>query len=101
MFPKHIAQLHLVAACFDESDMPIQESYLADFLFDPAELSHLEKQVDKIFLYHSKDDPLVYFSHLQRFKDHLPKASVNVFEDRGHFWQPEFPELLANIKTTQ
>jgi predicted alpha/beta hydrolase family esterase len=97
MFPKHIAQLHLVAACFDETDMPEQESYLADFTFDPVGLPNLEKQVDKIFLYHSKDDPVVYFSHVQKFKDHLPKAKVTVFEDRGHFRQAEFPELLENI----
>lgn len=94
---KKIAQLHLVAAVFDESDRYSQKSYLADFAFDSARLKHLEQQVDKIYLYHSKDDPSVPFSHVEKFKQYLPHAIVNTFEDRGHFFQTEFPELLANI----
>jgi pimeloyl-ACP methyl ester carboxylesterase len=63
-------------------------------------LKNVEKWVDKIFLYHSKDDPVVPFSHLAKFKAHLPKAEVSVFEDRAHFSQSEFPELLANIRAS-
>jgi hypothetical protein len=98
-FPKKIDQLHFVAPVFDESDLPEWENYLADFTFNPAGLKNLEKQVDRIFLYHSHDDPMVPFSHVEKFKTYLPKAKVFVFEDRGHFRQEEFPELLANIRT--
>ncbi|MCX6825513.1 MAG: hypothetical protein NTY80_04830 [candidate division SR1 bacterium] len=91
---KKISQLHLVAACFDEKDM----SYLGDFLFDPTNLKRLEQQVEKIFLYHSKDDPIVPFSHVEKFKKYLPDAVLNVFENRGHFSQAEFSELLESIK---
>lgn len=27
----------------------------------------------------------------------LHKAQFTAFDDRGHFLQPEFPELMANI----
>lgn len=101
VFPKKIAQLHLVAAVLDESDLPEGDDYIADFGFDPVGLEKLTHQVDKIFLYHSKDDPIVPISHMQRFHHYLPQAIINVFEDRGHFWQPEFPELLQNIKAAQ
>lgn len=97
-FPKRISQLHLVAWCFDEQDLPEGEDDLADFVFDPAGLKNLEGQVDHIFLYHSKDDTVVPFSHLGKFQSYLPKAMVSVFEDRGHFTQAEFPELLENIR---
>lgn len=94
---KKISQLHLAAGVFDESDLPAGEDYLRDFTFDPAWLKNLEQQVDKIFLYHSKDDPMVPFAHVEKFKSYLPNAELVVFEDRGHFAQSEFPELLANI----
>lgn len=97
-FPKKIQQLHLIAAIFDGEDLPEDENYLADFTFDPAWLVNLEKQVDKIFLYHSKDDPMVPFVHAEKFQSHLPKAKLMVFADRGHFNLPEFPELLENIR---
>jgi hypothetical protein len=35
-FPKKIDQLHLIAGCFDEQDLPAGEDYLADFTFDPV-----------------------------------------------------------------
>ncbi|HBB04334.1 TPA: hypothetical protein DCZ39_05590 [Patescibacteria group bacterium] len=84
-FPKKISQLHLVAACFDEKDMPPKDSYLGDFLFDPAGLKNLEQQVDKIFMYQSKDDPIVRFSHVERYNAYLRNAILNIFDDRGHF----------------
>lgn len=97
MFPKKIHQLHLVASVFSEQGLPKGEDYLADFVFDPKGLENLELQVDNIFLYHSTDDPIVPFSHTEKYKAYLHKAIINVFDDREHFWWPEFPELLENI----
>lgn len=96
-FPKTITQLHLVAPVFGEFDLPPHDDYLADFVFEPTALKNLIPQVEKIFLYGSKDDPLVPFSHIQKYKEYLPQAQFEVFEDRGHFRQPEFPEVLENI----
>jgi hypothetical protein len=39
----------------------------------------------------------VPFSHTEKYKAYLHKAIINVFDDREHFWWPEFPELLENI----
>lgn len=94
---KKINQLHLIAWVFDRTDLD-EEDYLADFIFDPTQLKHLEQQVDKIFLYHSKDDPSVPFSHVEKFKFYLPNAILTTFDDRWHFFnQSEFPEVLQNI----
>jgi pimeloyl-ACP methyl ester carboxylesterase len=90
-------QLHLVAPVFGEIDLPPHDDYLADFVFDQTTLKNLITQVEKIYVYGSKDDPLVPFSHIQKYKEYLPQAKFHIFEDRGHFFQPEFPELLENI----
>lgn len=96
-FPKKIKQLHLIAGVFDESDMSDEEKYAWDFAYSPEIIPNIEKQVESIFLYHSKDDPSVPYSHAEKIKAYLPKAKFVTFTDRGHFSQAEFPELLENI----
>jgi predicted alpha/beta hydrolase family esterase len=73
-----------VAGCFDEETLPQDHSwdYLADFVLDINSIFHVEEYTNKIFLYHSKDDPIVPFVHLKKFSNYLPNAIVNVFEDR-------------------
>ena len=89
-FPKKIQQLHLVSAPHN------QAADIGDFEL-PNDLSKIEEQAEKIYLYHSKDDEVVPISELDVFKKALPKAEALTFEDRGHFKQPEFPELVALI----
>ena len=89
-FPKEIKAVFLVAAVFDEDS---GRNSLASFTL-PAKL---ELQTDKIFLYHSKDDPIVPFSALGKYQAHFPSAEVRVFEDRGHFNLEDFPEIVADI----
>lgn len=96
-FPKKIKQLHLIWSCIDETDMPEEEKYLWDFLFDVDAIPSIQNKVDKIFIYHSTDDPIVPYSHAERLISYLPTAKRIIFTDRGHFKQPEFPELLENI----
>ena len=97
-FPKRIKQLHLVAALIDDKEMPVEESYLWDFLFDIQKIPEIEKICDKIFLYHSKDDFCVPFSQWERLHEFVPDAKFEVFEDRGHINMEKFPELIQNIK---
>lgn len=92
-FPKKIKAVFLLAACFD--DLP--EEPLLDFSL-PKSLEKIQSQCEKIVLYQSKDDEVVPFSHLAKFQQALPKATVRVFEDRGHFNQEELPELVHDIK---
>jgi len=68
------------------------------FGFDPQNLPHIEEQAEKIIIYHSKDDPVVPFSHGEEYKKALPKAEFVTFTDKGHFLQEEFPEIIESIK---
>ena len=96
-FPKKIKQLHLIAGVFDESDMSEEEKYAWDFAYSPEIIANIENKAENIFIYHSTDDPVVPYSHAQKIKAYLPKAKLITFNDRGHFNQPEFLELLENI----
>jgi len=93
-FPKTITATILISAPFDgEGD----EESLVDFIL-PSSLELFEKQGGKIFLYQSKDDTSVLPIQCEKYKKALPNAQAMIFEDRGHFTQEEFPELVENIK---
>lgn len=89
--PKKITSLHLVAAAHNNT------ADIGDFTI-PKDLSGISKQVETIYLYHSKDDPIVPFSELAVYEKALPTAKAIVFENLGHFFQPEFPELIEKIR---
>jgi hypothetical protein len=95
-FPKTIRATFLVAPPYDY-EAEAKENYLADFAL-PKDLSKLTEQGGKIFIYQSKDDPLVPFVDSEKYKRALPTAETMIFEDKGHFRQTEFPELISNIK---
>jgi uncharacterized protein len=92
-FPKKILATYLLAAPYDNNDSNYS---LADFIL-PKSLSLFEKQGGKIFLYHSKDDPVVPFNTVEKYAEALPKAEKVIFENKGHFIQEEFPELIKSI----
>lgn len=94
-FPKKIKAVFLVAACFGDK-LP---DYKALDFHALEDMSKLSSQAGKIFLYHSKDDPVVLFTNLAKFQEKLPNATARVFEDKGHFRQEEFPELVDTIKS--
>lgn len=71
---------------------------LADFVL-PKDAHRFQQQAKKIFIYHSKDDYVVPFDSLQKYKEMLPTATVHVFENRGHFNQETFDELVSLLKT--
>lgn len=93
-YPKKIKATFLVAACFDDRDADYS---LADFVL-PSTLIKLQEQGGKLYLYHSKDDPVVPFTDVQKYQQQLPNAHLTVFTDRGHFDQPEVPELVKDIQ---
>ena len=94
-FPTRIAATYLVAAPFNAEDSRYS---LADFNL-PESLLQFEKQAGQIFLYHSKDDPVVPFSACGKYTAQLPRAKVVDFETKGHFMQESFPELIQDIKS--
>lgn len=64
----------------------------------PQDIRLLAEQGGKIFLYHSKDDTQVPFNELTKYQKALPNATARIFDNRGHFNQEEFPELVEDIK---
>lgn len=93
-YPGKILATLLVAAPYK-----LETKYaLGDFVIS-GELTKLEKQGGKIFLYQSKDDPIVMESEVEEYRKRLPKATVSVLDGYGHFNVPEFPEIIEDIKT--
>lgn len=92
MFAKKILATILVAAPFNHG----RREHI-DFTF-PGSLAMFEQQGGKIILYHSKDDLVVAFSELAKYQEALPHAKVSVFENRGHFNQENFPEIITDIR---
>lgn len=90
---KKILGTFFVSGVYDlDGDRPLVEFTL------PTSLSLLEEQGGKIFLYHSKDDPVVHFSELAKYQAALPHAKVTILEDRQHVNQESFPEIVADIQ---
>lgn len=89
-FPRKIGAAMLVSAPFDKDS----EGYPVLSFSLPA---GLDMQTDNVFLYHSKDDPVVPFEALEKYKELIPEAKTRILENRGHVNQEEFPELLEDI----
>ena len=81
-----VTRLILIAAPYDDAT----HEDLGDFILPSA--TELKKSAKEIHLFHSKDDPVVPFTELAKFQRDLPTATVHIFEDRNHFFQPTFPE---------
>ncbi|MDO9231812.1 MAG: alpha/beta hydrolase [bacterium] len=77
---------------------PYDSEYLGDFSL-PESLEKFSTQCPKIFLYHSKDDPIVPFTELEKYSKALPKAEKVIFKDKGHFALKEFPEFVEKLKS--
>lgn len=92
--PFRISATILVAAPFDTERTDYE---LGDFSL-PGSLEKFEKRSDKILLVFSKDDPVVPYSDLEKYRTALPKAETFTFEDRGHFGDSHFEELISLIK---
>ena len=86
--PVPVGSLHLVAGCFGAAGG-----------FDlPESLGEVSEQVDRIFIYHSHDDPIVPFADAEKYHAALLGSELVAFDVRGHFLQPDFPELVAAIR---
>ena len=83
-----------MAAPFDDEN---SEESLNDFAL-PASLAKITEQVNKIYLFHSKDDHVVPFEQAGKYKNAIPNSEIIVFADRQHFNQEHFPELVELLK---
>lgn len=94
--PVRVRALILVAAPFEPADFDGEDG--GDFNFDTKKLSQLEMQADEIAIFHSKDDEVVSFAHALKYQKALPSTELVSFENRGHFLEETFPELVTYIK---
>jgi predicted alpha/beta hydrolase family esterase len=93
-FPRKIRATFLIAACYDDKHA---NYFLADFKL-PRSLAKLAKQGGEVFIYQSKDDPVVPFADFYKFKKALPNARAVIFKNKRHFNQERLPELARAIK---
>ena len=84
---KPVRRLVLVSPCYNDESVEDLGS------FQVTSATGLEKSAKEIHLFHSQDDPVVPFAELAKFQRDLPTATVHIFENRNHFFQPTFPEL--------
>ena len=91
-----IKALLLVAAVISYQDR--RESGVASFTFDVSELPKVTAQVEIIHIFHSKDDPVVPYEHALKYHEGLHSSTLHTFEDKGHFLNEEFSELVEDIK---
>ncbi len=89
-----LAGLFLVATPFwnradpDVAEYALREDFAARL---PA--------IQKLFLYHSRDDAEVGLAHLARYANALPRAVVRELDGYGHLFDQPCPELVGDILT--
>ena len=93
-FPKRILVTFLVAAPYDDKNL---DDSLADFVLK-KDLNLLQNQSEKLFIYQSQDDDIVPFVDFKKYKKALPNASFREFDNKGHFRQKNFPEIIQEIR---
>jgi len=93
-FPKKILAIFLVAAPYDEKN---SDDSLADFKLK-KNISRLQAQTEKLFIWQSIDDIVVRFADFKKYKKALPRAIYREFRNKGHFTQNNFPEIVQEIR---
>lgn len=93
-FPKKILAVFLIAAPYDDKG---EEDSLADFDLK-KDISGLQDQSEKLFIWQSMDDDVVDFADLGKYQKVLPLANCRESKNKRHFNQKNFPELVREIK---
>jgi predicted alpha/beta hydrolase family esterase len=59
------------------------------------------RSIPRIFLYHSRDDEVVPFAHLEMYAAKIPQATIRKFDDRRHQFNNDLSEVAADIISLQ
>lgn len=65
----------------------------------PENFSELLPDIGKVYLYHSKDDPIVTLKHAERYKQELPKTELNIVKGSSHAFENGIEQLVQDIKS--
>mgnify|MGYP000846868924 FL=1 len=87
-----ITKLILVAPPYSDT----KEEPLASFKIK-GNLHKIDQQVPKIYIFHSKDDVVVPYQDALIYEKNLNNSELISFDNRQHFNQENFPELVAVI----
>lgn len=90
--PHKVSQLILVAGQYGKR----AGDDLGSFIVSSAK--NIDQSAEEIHLFYSKDDPVVDYASIHDYHADLPEAILHSFSDKGHFLDPEFPELLAVLQ---
>jgi uncharacterized protein len=55
-------------------------------------------RIPRIYLYHSRDDDVVPFKHLQHYAQNIPHAAIRELDHCGHYFRSGLPELINDIR---
>ena len=90
---KPIGGLCIVAAPYWGSpDWQVEEYML------PRDFAGKLPRIPRIFLYHSRNDEVVPFEHVQLYGEDLRWATIRTFENQGHLFSSGLPELVRDIR---
>jgi predicted alpha/beta hydrolase family esterase len=90
---KPIAGLLLVATPY----WGVEDWEVGEYALPEDFASKIPKEVS-MFLYHSRDDEVVPFAHAALYAQKLPRATVRVFDGRGHQFDDDLSEVAQDIK---
>jgi uncharacterized protein len=91
---KKIAGIFLISTPYWSGD----EDWRQPLKLEKDFANKLPKDVP-LFLYHSKDDEVVSFSHLAIYKEKLPQATIREIERGGHQLGNDLTVVAKDIKT--
>ncbi len=93
-FPVKIKKIIIISGAFKD----IPWDVIWNFNFNKR-LLNLKKYEKDIIFYQSKDDFVVPFSDLEDYMKIFIDSEYNIFENRWHFVDEIFPELIEKIKS--
>ncbi|CAH1201611.1 hypothetical protein PAECIP111893_01672 [Paenibacillus plantiphilus] len=69
-----------------------------EFALDEDVVSTLS-DIQPTFFYHSRDDEIVPFTHLNLYAERFPQAIIREFDGRGHQFNNDLFEVSQDIKS--
>lgn len=97
--PFTVKALFMLASPYDHFVVEGMKEDGGDFYPDSTKVPAIAEKVGQITIMHSKDDFVVPYEHVLKYKVALPKAELVTFEDKNHFLVEELPELMERIKS--
>ena len=83
----------LVAPATEDSKIELLGNFKPDL-----EFKNIKNHQTKIVVFASKDDFVVPFKEIELLQEKLENINYRIFENKGHFLQEKFEELIEEIE---